>query len=123
MGRTFWIFIALLFGCTLNYGYGADPVLTWSSWTDSVGNTADANSDVTWAPIPLPANSTYKGGSVTYDSRGLGPLNDFAKAFINGAVFPSGISWGRFYLYSQICLMSFFQGNIRQVVVTNHRLI
>lgn len=122
MGGTFWIFIALLFGCTLNYGYGADPVLTWSSWTDSVGNTADANSDVTWAPIPLPANSTYKGGSMTYDSRGLEPLINLAKAFINGVVFPYGISWGRFYLYSQIYLMSFFQGNIRQVV-TNHRLI
>ena len=122
MGGTFWISIFLLLGCTLNYGYGADPVLTWSSWTDSVGNTADANSDVTWAPIPLPANSTYKGGSLTYNSRGLEPLNNFAKAFINGAVFPDGISWGRFYLYSQIYLMSFFQGNIRQVV-TNHRLI
>lgn len=94
MGGTFWISIFLLFGCTLNYGYGADPVLTWSSWTDSVGNKADANSDVTWAPIPLPAN--YKESPVPYDSRGLEPFYNFAKAFINGPVFPNGISWGRF---------------------------
>ena len=112
MGGKFWIFIVLLFGCTLNYGYGADPVLTWSSWTDSVGNTADANSDVTWAPIPIPANSTYKGGSVTYDSKGLGPFNSFAKAFINGAVFPDGISWD--------VIDSYINGTLITDVTTNY---
>ncbi|XP_071171716.1 prominin-1-like [Mytilus edulis] len=87
------IAIFILF-CCFHFGNATDPVLSWTAWTDSVGNTANENSDVVWAPIPLPDNTSYKLGAIEYDSRGLEPLYNFAKAFINGAVFPYGVSWG-----------------------------
>lgn len=45
------------------------------------GNTADSNSTVSWASIP--AGTAYKAGSATVDDKGLGPLYDFARSFIN----------------------------------------
>lgn len=91
-----WIVLTFTLCCVRNV-YTADPVLSWTSWTDSVGNTADQNSDVTFAPIPMPSNLTYKGGAIEYDSRGLEPLYKFTKAFINGAVFPYGLDWSKYY--------------------------
>ena len=86
--------VLCLYGCTLVYG--ADPVLTPETLSDGNGNAADANSDITWAAIP--SFATYSAGSVTYNDNGLGPLYKFAKSFINGAVFPSGLPWGMYYI-------------------------
>ncbi|XP_061184848.1 prominin-1-like isoform X3 [Saccostrea echinata] len=72
-------------------GFCADPVLTPETVTDSGGNSANANSTITWGP--LPSYDSYTAGSITYDASGLTPLYNFAKAFINGAVFPYGIPW------------------------------
>ncbi|XP_052098377.1 prominin-1-like isoform X2 [Mytilus californianus] len=94
MGTGYIRIAIFIWFCCFHFGKTADPVLSWTTWTDSAGNTANENSDVTWAQIPLPANTSYKLGAINYDSRGLEPLYNFAKAFINGAVFPYGVSWG-----------------------------
>nr|XP_034328960.1 prominin-1-A isoform X7 [Crassostrea gigas] len=92
MGRVVrhWTGIVILLAW-INLGYCDDPVLTPATLTDSGGNTANANSSIKWAP--LPSFDSYKAGDIEYDSSGLAPLNNFAKSFINGAVFPLGVPW------------------------------
>lgn len=112
------IAIFILF-CCFHFGNAADPVLSWTAWTDSVGNTANENSDVVWAPIPLPDNTSYKLGAIEYDSRGLEPLYNFAKAFINGAVFPYGVSWGKYY---SIFFMYHFNIHLKKILTNAIKL-
>ncbi|XP_048746955.2 prominin-1-like isoform X2 [Ostrea edulis] len=75
----------------LSGGWCADPVLTPEVVSDSGGNSANASSFITWAPVP--SYDTYSAGNIKYDASGLTPLYNFAKSFINGAVFPYGIPW------------------------------
>lgn len=90
----------------INWGYCDDPILTPKTLTDSGGNTANANSSIKWAP--LPSFDSYKAGDIKYDASGMAPLNNFAKSFINGAVFPLGVPWGKYlenlgiYMHDQI---------------------
>ena len=78
-----------------NWAFCADPVLTPRTLTDAAGNSADDNSTIKWAP--LPSFDPYKAGDIEYDSSGLAPLNNFAKAFIRGGVFPYGVPWGMLF--------------------------
>lgn len=89
-GIRHWTGIAILL-TWFNFGYCADPVLTPETLTDSGGNSANANSTIKWAP--LPSFDSYKAGDIKYDASGLAPMNNFAKSFINGAVFPLGVPW------------------------------
>lgn len=104
MGRVVrhWTGIVILLAW-INWGYCDDPVLTPATLTDSGGNTANANSSIKWAP--LPSFDSYKTGDIEYDSSGLAPLNNFAKAFINGAVFPLGVPWGKYLNNLGTCTM------------------
>ncbi|KAK3095244.1 hypothetical protein FSP39_012090 [Pinctada imbricata] len=79
--------------CVLSVVKAADPVLSPETISDSNGNSADRNSDITWSDIPTFA--TYLAGSVVYNDNGLGPMYDFAKSFINGGVFPYDLPWGK----------------------------
>lgn len=85
-----WTGIVILLAW-INWGYCDDPVLTPETLTDSGGNTANANSSIKWAP--LPSFDSYSAGDIKYDASGMAPLNNFAKSFINGAVFPLGVPW------------------------------
>lgn len=87
-----------------NWACCADPVLTPRTLTDAAGNSADDNSTIKWAP--LPSFDPYKAGDIEYDSSGLAPLNNFAKAFIRGGVFPYGVPWG----------MLFFRMNYLEII-------
>ncbi|XP_078312630.1 prominin-1-A-like isoform X2 [Crassostrea virginica] len=92
MGRVSSAWLGLVILLTLfNQACCADPVLTPRTLTDAAGNSADDNSTIKWAP--LPSFDPYKAGDIEYDSSGLAPLNNFAKAFIRGGVFPYGVPW------------------------------
>lgn len=105
MGRVVrhWTGIVILLAW-INLGYCDDPVLTPATLTDSGGNAANANSSIKWAP--LPSFDSYKAGDIEYDSSGLAPLNNFAKSFINGAVFPLGVPWGKYLNNLGICIIT-----------------
>jgi hypothetical protein len=94
--------IVIFVSVWLSGGWCADPVFTPEVVTDAGGNTANSSSFITWAPIPT--YDPYSTGNIQYDASGLTPLYNFAKAFINGAVFPYGIPWG---MSSVVCVYFF----------------
>ncbi|CAH1782881.1 unnamed protein product [Owenia fusiformis] len=76
--RTFlilWIFLHFIGICHM-----ADPVFNPETLNDSLGNYADANSNITFAPVP--ASSEYQTDS-TYDVGGLGVFYDMTRGFLN----------------------------------------
>lgn len=99
----------------LSGGWCADPVLTPEVVSDSGGNSANASSFITWAPVP--SYDTYSAGNIKYDASGLTPLYNFAKSFINGAVFPYGIPWGMY-----ACCIKSINLQIQYVLSTDYKV-
>ena len=59
----------------------ADLTYTPQTLTDSVGNTADENNNVDWAPVP--AGTPYKGESDTLADGGLEPYFNMVNTFLD----------------------------------------
>ena len=92
------IFIVLTFGITDSYATSDAETFSPNSVTDSYGNTADADSQITWANIP--EWDPYETDT-TYDAKGLKPIYDGAKMFID-VVQPNDVPYGRFEFALQI---------------------
>ena len=69
----------------------SDPVFLQETVSDSNGNSADADSNINWAP--LPENQPYKTNT-EYDDGGLTPLYNFAKHFVS-TVQPNEFPYGK----------------------------
>lgn len=84
------IFVLLtLWTCT---GFASKSAKTFSpaTVTDSYGNTANSDSEITWAS--LPSWDPYVTETI-YDAKGLGPIYNGAKAFIS-VVQPNEVPYG-----------------------------
>lgn len=115
-----WTGIVILLAW-INWGYCDDPVLTPETLTDSGGNTANANSSIKWAP--LPSFDSYSAGDIKYDASGMAPLNNFAKSFINGAVFPLGVPWGEYLENLGICMIRLPNLSVVCINIINYKYI
>ncbi|KAJ8316881.1 hypothetical protein KUTeg_004785 [Tegillarca granosa] len=78
------IFLLLIF---VNICGGTDPELTSETLTDSVGNSADVNSKVSFADLPT---ASYLASNDTYSETGVEWWYNFVNFFIVDIVFPKG---------------------------------
>lgn len=74
----------------------ADPELTAETLTDSAGNTADAESKVTFADLPT---ASYLASNDTYSDTGVEWWYNFANFFIDNIVFPEGFPTSEYFKY------------------------
>ncbi|KAL5021210.1 hypothetical protein ScPMuIL_000365 [Solemya velum] len=83
-----WLTFCLIVTTCVTMCGCADPTLSENTVTDSAGNTADANSVITW--VPIPSGKSYNASSSSYDAKGMETLYDMAKNFVGLCLFPSG---------------------------------
>ena len=88
------IFVILTLGITCSFATSDADTFSPNSVTDTYGNTADANSQITWANIP--DWDPYETDT-TYDAKGLEPIYNGAKMFID-VVQPNDVPYGRLEL-------------------------
>ena len=72
----------------------ADPVLSPETVTDTFGNSADKNSNVTWAPLPQGQQYTT---DTTYHHAGLQGFYNLCKGFL-GIVQPNEFPVGEYII-------------------------